>query len=111
MMRLPPVSGLTRLRQLVLRGIQLQDGDGALLCQLTSLTALDVNCTLLQDEDVQQLSALVNLEHLDISYTRARAPPLLPTLTELGMDLCEVLSLSLLCARRPCAVAYHPSTE
>ena len=46
----------------------------------------------LKDEDVQQLSALVGLERLDVSYTRARAPPPLPSLTDLAMDLCEVLA-------------------
>ena len=90
MVRLQPVAGLTRLRALGLRGVQLADGDGALLGQFTLLTSLDLNCTLLADEDVQQLAALSNLERLDVSYTRARAPPPLPSLTELAMDLCEV---------------------
>ena len=48
MVRVQPLAGLTRLRRLVLRGVQLADGDGAMLAQLARLTALDLNCTLLK---------------------------------------------------------------
>ena len=89
-MRLPTVSGLTRLRRLVLRSTELQDGDSAVLAKLTNLTALDVSHTLLKDDDVQQLSALFRLDTLHLSCTRALAPPLLPSLTELAMDACGV---------------------
>lgn len=90
-MRMPPVSGLTRLRRLLLGSVQLQDGDCAVLAQLTSLTALDVSSDTLEGgEQFQQLSALSRLESLHMASTHATAPPLLPSLTELGMRGCRV---------------------